>query len=132
MLVCSSAQWLVFHLGCLHLPQEIKEAVCNFQAFFHYLYTIHVPWACSEIDHRWCQMRWEQKSGTRGIAAWITCVFATFWHLLLSITVQTHGNIESIFSMHQKKKKEQNFFKVASYMWLFSNISLAKTGKMHA
>ena len=41
-------------------------------------------------------MRQEQKRGTRGAAEGVTDVITKNWRLLLSVTVQTHGNMESI------------------------------------
>ena len=39
----------------------------------------------------------EEKSDTQGAAKSVTDIFTTFWHLLWSITVQTLGNMESVF-----------------------------------
>ena len=47
----------------------------------------------------------EQKSSTRGAAECVTDVLTTFWCPLWSISEQTHGNMESICFIYNKKIK---------------------------
>ena len=42
-------------------------------------------------------MRWEQKSDPRGAAGCVTELPTTFLRLMWYFTVQTHGNMESVF-----------------------------------
>ena len=58
-----------------------------------------LPCVCSVVDHRWRQNVVRTKK-------WLPCVsllFLPHWHLLWSITEQTHGNMESIFCFYNKE-----------------------------
>ena len=59
---------------------------------------------CSVIDHRWRQnVGFKNKTvAHEAIAELVTVVLTTFWHLLWSITEQTHPNMESICIVKNK------------------------------
>ena len=67
-----------------------------------------LPCVFSVTDHRWCQNVVKTKKWhTNRRRVHVTNVFTTFWRLLLSITEQTHGNMESVlfYTVMQKRKK---------------------------
>ena len=66
-----------------------------------------LPSVCSIIDHKWRQNEVRtKKEAHEAIAECVTDALTTFWRFLLSITEQTHGNMESICYI---------------YTWIFEN-----------